>query len=82
MNKWLGASFLGPLHPPGAQNKTLISNTDSVRMLWKYALGKFAKLFWLSRRLSVIEFPHVLCVLLGLSETGDQVWVFAALSTC
>ena len=46
MNKWPGASFLGPL--PGAQNKTLISNTDSVRMLWKYALGKFAKLFWLS----------------------------------
>ena len=27
MNKWPGAPFLGYLHPAGAQNKTLISNT-------------------------------------------------------
>ena len=27
MNKWPGAPFLGSLHPAGAQNKTLISNT-------------------------------------------------------
>ena len=28
MDKWPGAPFLGCLHPAGAQNKTLISNTD------------------------------------------------------
>ena len=26
-NTWPGAPFLGSLHPAGAQNKTLISNT-------------------------------------------------------
>ena len=29
MGKWLGAPFLGCLHPADAQNKTLISNTGS-----------------------------------------------------
>ena len=30
MDKWPSAPFLGSLRPAGAQNKTLISNTDSV----------------------------------------------------
>ena len=32
MNKWPGAPFLGSLHPSGAQNKTLISNTGLIMM--------------------------------------------------
>ena len=28
MNIWPGALFWGSLHPAGAQNKTLISNTE------------------------------------------------------
>ena len=32
MNKWPGAPFLGSLHPAGAQNKTLFSNTEEIRL--------------------------------------------------
>ena len=36
MNTWPGAPFLGSLHPAGAQNKTLVLDTDSVTVCRTY----------------------------------------------
>ena len=48
MNKWPDASFLGSLHPSGAQNKTLISNTDIRSEVIRHKRGHFRERFWVS----------------------------------
>ena len=39
MNTWPSVPFLGSLHPAGAQNKTLIANTDMVTVLIDTNIG-------------------------------------------
>ena len=45
MNKWLVAPFLVSLHSAGAQNKTLISNTDIYMFVISYTQFYHRQLF-------------------------------------
>ena len=70
MNKLLSTPFLGYLHPAGAQNETLISNTAAIISI----ASRFLFRAWLGRILFVCSWSNLLTCVFDHIPWGRSMW--------